>query len=185
MSFNFDGFCKVTKVLLRSAGARPETIKIKIVALLKLLMPMKVINFFKETFASDPKLLCEQSSEWIGFGFLDWLVGDTERITVDITKEAISGLDSNVTWNSGTKLIECRFLHESGCKSTCLHLCKNPTQAFFNEELGLPLRMTPNFDDYSCTFEFGLTPLPREEDPAFNTPCWVTCSQSTNSANCN
>ena len=45
LRFNFDGFCKVTKVLLRSAGARPETIKIKIVALLKLLMPMKVINF--------------------------------------------------------------------------------------------------------------------------------------------
>ena len=80
---------------------------------------------------------------------------------MDITKEAISGLDSNVTWNSGTKLIECRFLHESGCKSTCLHLCKMPTQALFNEELGLPLRMTPNFDDCSCTFEFGLSPLPR------------------------
>ena len=144
LRFNFDGFCKVTKVLLRSAGARPETIKIKDSSLTQVTHASEGDKLFKETFASDPKLLCEQSSEWIGFGFLDWLVGDTERITVDITKEPYS-LDSNVTWNSGTKLIECRFLHESGCKSTCLHLCKMPTQALFNEELGLPLRMTPDF----------------------------------------
>ncbi len=177
LRFNFDGFLDVTKVLLRSAGTRPEVIRIKIVALLTSLMPRKVVDFFKATFQEDPKLLCEQSSEWIGFGFIGWLIGDTERITVDVPKDAMPELlHDDVTWESGTKLLECRFLQESGCKSTCLHLCKLPTQAFFNEELGLPLRMTPNFDDCSCTFEFGLRPLPVDEDPAFSTPCWVTCS---------
>lgn len=177
LRFNFDGFCDVTKILLRSAGTRPEVVKIKIVALLTSLMPVKVREFFKEAIKQDPKLLCEQSSEWIGFGFISWLIGDTERISVNIPKESMPELlDNDVTWQSGTKLTECRFLQESGCKSTCLHLCKMPTQAFFNEELGLPLRMTPNFDDCSCTFEFGLSPLPVEEDPAFSTPCWATCS---------
>ncbi len=55
-------------------------------------------------------------------------------------------------------------------------MCRGPTEAFFNEELGVPLRMSPNYDDCSCTFEFGLSPLPIEEDTAVNTPCYKDCS---------
>ena len=32
----------------------------------------------------------------------------------------------------------------------CVNLCKTPTQTFFTEELGMPLTMKPNFEDYSC-----------------------------------
>lgn len=53
------------------------------------------------------------------------------------------------TWLSGVKIEKCRYLVESGCKSACIHLCKTPTQEFFNKELGMPLYMKPNFNDQS------------------------------------
>lgn len=42
----------------------------------------------------------------------------------------------------------CRYLEESGCASVCLNSCKFPTQRFFMEDMGLPLTMTPNYDDF-------------------------------------
>jgi hypothetical protein len=164
----FEGFNEVTRVLLRSSNGQPERIKVSIVELLTTLMPLKVRQFFRETFKTNARLLCEQSSEWIGFGFLTWLIGPTERISVKVSEDE--------EWLSGTKLTECRYLQSSGCKSLCLHMCRGPTEAFFNEELGVALRMSPNYEDCSCTFEFGLKPLPIEDDPAVNTPCFKDCS---------
>ncbi len=43
-----------------------------------------------------------------------------------------------------------RYLAESGCTAMCVNLCKAPTQEFFTTQLGMPLTMTPNFEDYSC-----------------------------------
>ena len=40
-------------------------------------------------------------------------------------------------------------------------------QAFFTEQLGMPLAMEPNFEDYSCEMVFGRVPPPPEEDPAY------------------
>lgn len=42
----------------------------------------------------------------------------------------------------------CRYLEETGCASVCLNSCKFPTQRFFMEGMGLPLTMTPNYDDF-------------------------------------
>ena len=50
-----------------------------------------------------------------------------------------SSIDKNnltKQWMSGVKLLECRYLKESGCKSACIYLCKGPTQQFFRDELG-------------------------------------------------
>jgi hypothetical protein len=182
----FSGFCSVAKLLLRSSN--PEIVKTKIVNLLLALMPLKVREFFRKTYKENSRLVCEQSSEWIGFGFLTWLIGPTERFNIGIDavpkakggglKEEAgeAGAGEKEQWRSGTKLLECRFLQESGCKSTCLNLCKGPTENLFNEQLGLPLRMTPNYEDCSCTFEFGLDPLPVDEDPVYATPCYLNCS---------
>lgn len=49
------------------------------------------------------------------------------------------------------------------------------TQAFFAQEMGLPVTMTPNYEDLSCTFAFGKTPPPQSEDPAFTSPCLTQC----------
>ncbi|KAF8056461.1 D27 [Scenedesmus sp. PABB004] len=41
--------------------------------------------------------------------------------------------------------------------------------------MGLPLTMTPNYDDFSCQFAFGKTPRPQHLDEAFATPCFQQC----------
>jgi hypothetical protein len=48
-------------------------------------------------------------------------------------------------------------------------------QAFFARDMGLPLTMTPNYDDFSCQFAFGRTPGPQAADEAFATPCFQQC----------
>mmetsp|Transcript_28460 Transcript_28460/g.28790 ORF Transcript_28460/g.28790 Transcript_28460/m.28790 type:complete len:304 (+) Transcript_28460:165-1076(+) len=172
LGMDFDGFVKVTKKMLQGTDA--ITLRTIIVNLLKKLMPEKVRLFFQETYQTNPQYLCESSSQWMTFGFLDWLIGPTHRFHVNITQTN----DTQVQWESGVKLQECRYLVESGCKATCLHLCKGPTQQFFNDELGVPMTMKPNFEDCSCEMIFGTSPPPPEEDPIYAQPCFSSCSMA-------
>ena len=41
--------------------------------------------------------------------------------------------------------------------------------------MGLPLEMKPNYDDFSCQFSFGKSPLPEAQDEALATPCFAQC----------
>lgn len=41
--------------------------------------------------------------------------------------------------------------------------------------MGLPLTMTPNYEDFSCQFAFGKTPGPQDTDEAFISPCFAQC----------
>ncbi len=70
---------------------------------------------------------------------------------------------------------KCKFLQESGCKGLCLHQCKIPAQEFFQQELGLPLTVSPNFVTQECQWSFGETPLPANEDPTFPAGCLAGC----------
>jgi hypothetical protein len=76
----------------------------------------------------------------------------------------------------GGLLVEkCKFLQESGCKGLCLNQCKLPAQQFFQEELGLPLTVSPNFVTQECQWSFGEVPLPTTEDPSFPIGCLSGC----------
>jgi hypothetical protein len=76
----------------------------------------------------------------------------------------------------GGLLVEkCKFLQESGCKGLCLNQCKLPAQQFFQEELGLPLTVSPNFVTQECQWSFGEVPLSPEEDPSFPKGCLSGC----------
>ena len=75
----------------------------------------------------------------------------------------------------GLVVEKCQFLQESGCKGLCLHQCKLPAQQFFDEQLGLPLTVSPNFDTQECQWSFGEKPLPASEDPSFPKGCLVGC----------
>ena len=55
---------------------------------------------------------------------------------------------------------------------------QQPVQKLFTEKLGLPLRMTPNYEDMSCQMSFGVHPLPIEEDPAITGDCLSDCKMS-------
>ncbi|CAI5961012.1 unnamed protein product [Closterium sp. NIES-64] len=74
----------------------------------------------------------------------------------------------------GVKIERCRYLETSGCVGMCVNLCKMPTQHFFTHELGVPLTMEPNFEDFSCRMVFGLPPPLPSLDPALQQPCTAT-----------
>lgn len=100
--------------------------------------------------------------------FFTWLVGPMATAAAEV--------DGGVVQQSAVKIQRCRYLAESGCTAMCVNLCKAPTQTFFTEQLGMPLTMTPNFDDYSCEMVFGKRPPPLSEDPVATQPCLAACS---------
>jgi hypothetical protein len=53
----------------------------------------------------------------------------------------------------------------------CVNMCKLPTQRFFTEDFGIPLTMTPNFEDFSCEMVFGQSPPALETEAAYQQPC--------------
>jgi len=69
----------------------------------------------------------------------------------------------------------CIFLQESNCKGMCLNSCKLPAEQLF-EELGLPVRVSPNFETQECNWAFGETPPPVDEDPTWPKGCVVGCT---------
>ena len=108
----------------------------------------------------------------------EWLVGKSEIQTVEI-KDHNNQIQMQ---NSGVKIKKCRYLEESGCVGMCINMCKIPTQKFFTESFGIPLTMTPNFEDFSCEMVFGRTPPPLETEEAASHPCLpTTCPTARNS----
>uniref|UniRef100_A0A452XVT1 Beta-carotene isomerase D27-like C-terminal domain-containing protein n=1 Tax=Aegilops tauschii subsp. strangulata TaxID=200361 RepID=A0A452XVT1_AEGTS len=61
---------------------------------------------------------------------------------------------------------KCKYLEESKCLGICINTCKLPTQTFFKDHMGVDLYMEPNFEDYSCQFNFGVPPPPIDTDKA-------------------
>ena len=50
-------------------------------------------------------------------------------------------------------------------------MCKLPTQEFFTKDFGIPLTMTPNFEDFSCDMVFGKIPPPLQEEEVYTQSC--------------
>jgi hypothetical protein len=100
-----------------------------------------------------------------------WLMGETEINDVEIDGGKIGR-------NQGLLVKRCRFLQESNCASVCVNSCKIPTQNFFQQDMGLPLTMTPDYETFECQFSFGLTPTDANELDAKNTPCLSKCPSS-------
>lgn len=74
----------------------------------------------------------------------------------------------------GLVVEKCKFLQESNCKGMCLNSCKLPAQQLF-EELGLKLRVSPNFETQECQWSFGEEAPPVKEDPTWPKGCIVGC----------
>ena len=194
IGLGFSNFVAISKDLLRNSTA--ESIKNSIVALLRNLMPDVVRHWFQSAYSRNPRYICESSSLFMSFGLLEWLVGPVERFWVKIpsgerpvyqvdsersaialgesTGDQISQLESS--WHSGVKLKECRYLSEASCKAACLYLCRQPTHAFFNDVLQVPMYMKPNFTDCSCEMFFGLAPPDPAVDEVYGESCFKDCS---------
>ena len=74
----------------------------------------------------------------------------------------------------GLVVEKCKFLQESNCKGMCLNSCKQPAQDLFSS-LGLPLRVSPNFETQECQWSFGEVAPPAAEDPTWPKGCIVGC----------
>lgn len=113
---------------------------------------------FRKLFSNNPAL----NANFTSFVF-SWLIGKSER------KSRVDG---------EVYIPKCRFLQQAKCKALCVNMCQQPVQNLFTNTLGLPLRMTPNFEDNSCQMSFGCRPLERKDDPALNSGCLKNCSLS-------
>eukprot|EP00614_Pseudopedinella_elastica_P010953 CAMPEP_0172594644 /NCGR_PEP_ID=MMETSP1068-20121228/14102_1 /TAXON_ID=35684 /ORGANISM="Pseudopedinella elastica, Strain CCMP716" /LENGTH=343 /DNA_ID=CAMNT_0013392795 /DNA_START=24 /DNA_END=1055 /DNA_ORIENTATION=+ len=94
--------------------------------------------------------------------FMGFLVGPSKVEAWNRTVETVPGarFQEGEVWRSKVAIERCRFLEGAQCKGMCVSLCQAPTQTFFTEELGLPLRMTPNFETGACEMVWGLHPEP-------------------------
>ncbi|KAK3120224.1 hypothetical protein QOZ80_9AG0683960 [Eleusine coracana subsp. coracana] len=120
-----------------------------ILTMIKVMMPPS--RFSREYFAAFTTI------------FFPWLVGPCEvrESEVDGSKE------KNVVY-----VPKCRFLESTNCVGMCTNLCKIPCQKFIRDSFGMPVYMSPNFEDMSCEMIFGQKPP--EDDPALKQPCFTT-----------
>ncbi|WVZ96090.1 hypothetical protein U9M48_041771 [Paspalum notatum var. saurae] len=87
-------------------------------------------------------------------------------------------LPNGKSWSSGVFVEKCKYLEDSKCLGICINTCKLPTQAFFKDHMGVDLYMEPNFEDYSCQFNFGVSPPPLDADKALKEPCLDICTNA-------
>lgn len=96
-----------------------------------------------------------------------WLMGPCSVNSINLPDGSSS--------QTGVYVERCKYLEESKCVGICINTCKLPTQAFFNDHMGVPLLMEPNFNDYSCQFNFGVLPPLPENDSTLTQPCLEIC----------
>ncbi|MEB3213994.1 MAG: DUF4033 domain-containing protein [Leptolyngbyaceae bacterium] len=167
----YDGFVELSKQIMagRNAQQQQETVAV----VLQSLVPAPVLYLIRTIF-SPTRLVCELNA-WFATVLFEWLVGPCE------VREAEVVTDSGETrfQKSGVHIKKCRYLENSRCVGMCVNMCKLPTQDFFTQKFGIPLTMTPNFEDFSCEMVFGQLPPPVQEEECYQQPCLVDrCSMA-------
>lgn len=76
----------------------------------------------------------------------------------------------------------CRFLEESQCASVCINACKIPSQQWLKDDFNIDVHVQPNFEDFSCVWQFGTPAPPLEEDDAAHVPCFPVCPTTSKQA---
>ena len=172
----YQGFVDLSQQIMQ--GRNPQQQQELVALVLKSLVPAPVLYLIRNLF-SPTKWVCE-SNAWFATVLFEWLVGESEIQTVEIVDQ------NNQTrlQNSGVKIKKCRYLEESGCVGMCINMCKLPTQKFFTESFGIPLTMTPNFEDFSCEMIFGQHPPNLETEAISQQSCLgITCPTAQISSN--
>ena len=103
--------------------------------------------------------------------FFTWLVGPMTTEDAEVTAPG----GEVVAQKSAVHIERCRYLAESRCAAMCNNLCKVPVQHFFTLELGMPLYMEPNFEDFSCKARSCPAPPPSPCIVAPEGLCWYCC----------
>ncbi|MBD2259737.1 DUF4033 domain-containing protein [Pseudanabaena sp. FACHB-2040] len=159
----YDGLVDLSKQMMQGRNAQEQ--KNVVLVVLNSLLPSQVLALVRKLVAPN-QLVCELNA-WFATRMFGWLVGPSE-----VRQAEVTGPDGDVNLQKSAVYIKkCRYLEQSQCAAMCVNMCKLPTQEFFAQEFGIPLTMTPNFEDYSCEMVFGQMPLPIEEEAAYNQPC--------------
>jgi hypothetical protein len=165
----YDGLVDLSKQIMQGRNAREQ--KERVLVVLNSLIPAQALWLVRKLF-EPTQLVCELNA-WFATKMFGWLVGPSEVKQVEVTE-----LGGTVRLQkSGVQIKKCRYLEQSQCAAMCVNMCKLPTQEFFAREFGIPLTMTPNFEDYSCEMIFGQMPLPIEQEAAYNQPCLAAHGQ--------
>jgi hypothetical protein len=159
----YDGFVDLSQQIMQGRNAAQQQDIVAVV--LRSLVPAPVLKLIR-TFFSPTKWVCE-SNAWFATVLFEWLVGPCEVRAIEV----IDPKGETRLQRSGVHIKKCRYLEQSGCVGMCINMCKIPTQAFFTQEFGIPLTMTPNFEDLSCEMMFGQMPPPLETEAAYHQPC--------------
>jgi Beta-carotene isomerase D27-like, C-terminal len=159
----YEGFVDLSKQIMQ--GRNPQEQQRVVRKVLHSLVPAPVLFAIRSLF-SPTQLVCELNA-WFATRLFEWLVGPCE-----VLKTEIIDLQGTVKWQkSNVHIKKCRYLEQSGCVGMCINMCKLPTQEFFTKEFGIPLTMTPNFEDLSCDMVFGQLPPALETEAAYHQPC--------------
>jgi hypothetical protein len=171
----YEGFVELSRQIMRGRNAQEQQQVVAIV--LQSLVPGAALYLIRTLF-SPTRLVCELNA-WFATQLFEWLVGPCEVQSVEVT----DAKGQSRLQRSGVQIKKCRYLESSGCVGMCVNMCKLPTQRFFTEDFGIPLTMTPNFDDLSCEMVFGQMPPEPEHDPVYQEACLVTeCSMANPTA---
>jgi Beta-carotene isomerase D27-like, C-terminal len=161
----YDGFVDLSQQIMQGRNAAQQQALVSVV--LKSLVPAPILTIIR-TFFSPTQLVCELNA-WFATILFEWLVGPCEVRAIEV-------MDKNGkprSQRSEVYIKKCRYLEQSGCVGMCINMCKLPTQSFFTQDFGIPLTMTPNFEDLSCEMVFGQLPPPLETEAAYHQPCLI------------
>ncbi|GMI39883.1 hypothetical protein TeGR_g5142 [Tetraparma gracilis] len=139
-----------------------------------------LLYWFRLLFSSPSPLLSARLNCLATAAFGQWLMGPCHVASLPASLSppppaAVLPAFANAT---GTLLLvpRCRFLEAAGCAELCSSSCRLPTQKFFAEQMGVPLRMVPDYERFSCEFQFGVEPSPEEEGEFAVGGCFEKCS---------
>ncbi len=162
----YGGFVDLSQQVMQGRTAAQQ--QVLIAEVLQSLVPAPVLWAIR-TFSAPTRLVCVLNA-WFATKMFVWLVGACEVAAAEVDLP-----DGTVRSQfSAVQIKKCRYLVESGCVGTCVNLCKVPTQTFFTEKFGIPLTMTPNFEDFSCQMIFGQAAATPEIDEVYRQPCLGT-----------
>lgn len=172
----YNGFVELSQKIMQGRNSQQQQQLVAVV--LQSLVPAPVLWGIR-TFFSPTQLVCELNA-WFATQLFEWLVGPCRVESTDVTTAS-----GHVRQQKSAVHIEkCRYLEQSGCVGMCINMCKLPTQQFFTEKFGIPLTMTPNFEDLSCDMIFGQVPPPLETEDAYRQPCLQDCTVTSAAPAC-
>ncbi|CAI5954651.1 unnamed protein product [Closterium sp. NIES-64] len=162
----YEAFVEVSRRVMQGRSAAEQ--RAIVANVLVSLLPPNAPATFRKWFP--PSKWSAEINAAITVPGFQWLVGPCQLKEVEVNGQKQM---------SGVQITKCRYLEVSGCVGMCVNMCKLPTQDFFTNDFGLPLTMTPNFENMSCEMVFGQMPPPLSEDPALSQPCFAAlCSMA-------